>query len=154
MAIGIGTSSSDLAWGKRTISHELTHLVVGQVTDNPYGGLPTWLNEGLAMAAEGIPSATFSTVFQNALNDGALISVRSLASPFSVYADISYLAYAESERIVTYLLETYGRDKMLELLNTFAGGSSYDGALEKVYGFDMDGLNREWMRSIGQPVDA
>ncbi|GAI55589.1 unnamed protein product, partial [marine sediment metagenome] len=34
--------------------------------------------------------------------------------------------------------------KMLELLNTFGEGSSYDGALDKVYGFDMDGLDALW----------
>jgi hypothetical protein len=33
---------------------------------------------------------------------------------------------------------------MLELLNTFKQGSDYDGALRKVYGFDMDGLNTQW----------
>jgi len=29
-------------------------------------------------------------------------------------------------------------------LSTFRQGSSYDGALEKVYGFDMDGLDKLW----------
>ncbi len=33
---------------------------------------------------------------------------------------------------------------MLELLNTFRQGSSYDGALDKVYGFDMDVLDTLW----------
>ena len=33
---------------------------------------------------------------------------------------------------------------MLELLNTFKQGSSYDAALETVYGFDMDGLDAMW----------
>jgi len=33
---------------------------------------------------------------------------------------------------------------MLELLNTFKQGSSYDGALEKVYGFDTGGLDALW----------
>ena len=39
---------------------------------------------------------------------------------------------------------SYGSDKMLALLNTFSQGSSYDGTLEEVYGFDMDGLNTLW----------
>src|SRR3972149_7875110 len=47
--IGITPDAAGLEWGKGTISHELTHLVVNQVTFNPYNYLPTWLNEGLAM---------------------------------------------------------------------------------------------------------
>jgi hypothetical protein len=154
IVIGVGTSQSELAWGETTIPHELTHLVVGQVTENPYGGLPTWLNEGLAMVAQGPLDASFSGVFQQALDQHALISVRSLASPFSVYASISYLAYAESYEITSYLLDTYGRDKMLALLNVFAQGSTYDDALRQVYGFDMDGLNAEWQASLGYAASA
>ncbi|HID65195.1 MAG TPA: hypothetical protein EYP49_20950, partial [Anaerolineae bacterium] len=33
----------------RTIAHELTHIVVGLATENPYADIPAWLNEGLAM---------------------------------------------------------------------------------------------------------
>ena len=35
----------------RTMSHEMSHLVVGQAARSPYGGLPVWLDEGLAEAA-------------------------------------------------------------------------------------------------------
>jgi len=154
VAIGIGTSQSELTWGKTTIAHELTHLVVGQVTENPYGGLPTWLNEGLAMVAEGPLDPSFENTFRDAFNNNGIISVRSLASPFSVYANISYLAYSESYHIVAYLLDTYGRDKMLQLLNAFAQGSAYDGALQQVYGFDMDGLNSAWEASLGYGTTA
>ena len=91
VSIGIGTSSSDLAWGKRTIAHELTHLVTGQVTANPYGDMPTWLNEGLSMYAEGPLESTFTMALASALKDNSLISVRSLASPFSTDSNKAYL---------------------------------------------------------------
>ena len=41
---------------------------------------------------------------------------------------------------------------MLELLLTFRQGSSYDAALEKVYGFDMDGLDALWRDYITLPA--
>ena len=148
VSIGIGTSSSDLAWGKRTIAHELTHLVTGQVTANPYGDMPTWLNEGLSMYAEGPLESTFTMALASALKDNSLISVRSLASPFSTDSNKAYLSYAESYEIVAYLIDRYGRDNMLELLSTFAEGTTYDDALLQVYGFTMDGLNDEWIASI------
>jgi hypothetical protein len=154
VAIGIGTSASDLAWGEETIAHELTHVIVGQVIENPYGDLPTWLNEGLAMVAEGPLDSSFTSTLQQAIDQHALISVRSLASPFSVFGTIAYLAYAESDRITAYLLDTYGRDKMLALLQVFAGGATYDDALKQVYGFDMDGLNAAWQASIGYATSS
>jgi len=48
-SIAIGISTSNLAWGKRAIAHELTHLITHQITLNPYNDIPVWLDEGLAM---------------------------------------------------------------------------------------------------------
>lgn len=142
MAIGIGPSN--LEWGKRAIAHELTHLVIHQMTLNPYIGLPTWLDEGLAMYNEGELGSEFKTYLNRAIANRSLISVRSLCSPFSAYAGESLLSYAQSYSLVDFLISNYGQAKMLELLNTFKQGSSYDAALEKVYGFDIDGLDALW----------
>ena len=82
IAIGIGTSSSSMNWGKGAIAHEISHLVVHQVTRNPYSGIPPWLDEGLAMNSEGSLDNQFSAALRNAEENGSLISVRSLSSPF------------------------------------------------------------------------
>ena len=62
----------------------------------------------------------------------------------------SRLCYAESDGIIEFLSIGYGQGEMLELLNTFRRGSGYDGALERVYGFDMDGLDALWRDYIAQ----
>jgi len=142
--ITIGIAPSSLQWGRRALAHELTHLVIHQMTLNPYGDLPTWLDEGLAMYTEGALSPQFATYLDEAVAENELISVRSLASPFSAYAEAAILAYAQSYSIIEFLIGDYGQDKMLELLNIFREGSGYDAALEKAYGFDMDGLNALW----------
>jgi len=150
MAIGIAPANLD--WGKRATAHELTHLVIHQMTLNPYIGLPVWLDEGLAMHTEGPLETVFSDYLDRAIAENGLISVQSLSSPFSAYAEESVLAYAQSYSLVDFLLTNYGQGKMLELLNTFRQGSSYDGALEKVYGFDMDGLDALWRNYITMPA--
>jgi len=142
MAIGI--APDNINWGKTTIAHELTHLVINQMTLNPYNNLPRWLDEGLAMYTEGVLSPEYTTYLIGAIAEGRLISVQSLSSPFSAYAEEAYLSYAESYSLVEFLITSYGQKKMLELLNVFMEGSSYDGALERVYGFDMDGLDSLW----------
>jgi len=146
MAIGIAPANLD--WGKRAIAHELTHLVIHQMTLNPYNDLPVWLDEGLAMHTEGPLETVFTDYLDRAIAENSLISVQSLSSPFSAYAEESVLAYAQSYSLVDFLITNYGQGKMLELLNTFRQGTSYDGALEKVYGFNMDGLDALWRNYI------
>ncbi len=150
--IAIGIASDNLHWGKRAIAHELAHLVIHQMTFNPYNDLPTWLSEGLAMYAEGVLGLEYTAYLNKAIAEGSLISVRSLSSPFSAYAEQSYLSYAQSYSLAEFLISKYGQAKMLELLNTFRQGSSYDGALEKVYGFDMDGLDTLWQDYVTMPA--
>ena len=152
MAIGIAPANLD--WGKRAIAHELTHLVIHQMTFNPYIDLPTWLDEGLAMHTEGLLEPIFTDYLDRAIAENSLISVQSLSSPFSAYAEESLLSYAQSYSLLDFLLTNYGQEKMLELLNTFRQGSSYDGALEKVYGFDMDGLDALWRNYITTPAQV
>lgn len=150
--IAIGIAPDNLSWGKRAIAHELAHLVIHQMTLNPYSDLPTWLDEGLAMYAEGVLGPEYTAYLDRAIAENSLISVRSLSSPFSAYTAESLLSYAQSYSLVEFLITSYGQDKMLELLLTFRQGSSYDEALEKVYGFDMDGLDALWRDYVTIPV--
>lgn len=152
--IAIGIAPDKLDWGKRAIAHELTHLVIHQMTLNPYNDLPTWLDEGLAMHTEGVLGLEYTAYLNKAIAEKSLISVRSLSSPFSAYAEQSYLSYAQSYSLVDFLISKYGQTRMLELLLTFREGSSYDGALEKVYGFDMDGLNTLWQDYVTMPAQS
>ncbi len=142
--VAISIAPENIEWGKRAIVHELTHLVTHQMTFNPYNSLPTWLNEGLSMYAEGEMEVIYQAYLEQAVDQNTFISVRSLASPFSAYATQSYLSYALSYSLVEFLINSYGQDKMFELLSNFQQGSSYDGALISVYGFDMAGLNVLW----------
>ena len=114
--IAISIPPSSLDWGKRALVHELTHLVVHQATFSPYAELPTWLDEGLAMYNEGELDPYLSPYLQRAIFEDKLISVRSLCSPFSAEPEKAYLSYAQSYRLVEYLLDNYGQGKMLNLL--------------------------------------
>ncbi|MBI4285318.1 MAG: peptidase MA domain-containing protein [Chloroflexi bacterium] len=147
--IAIGISTSQVTWGKGAIIHELAHQVIHQFTLNPFSGLPVWLDEGLATYSEG-PNESYRALVQKAANEDRLISVRSLSSPFSAYAEQSYLSYAESRSLIEFLLTYYGQAKMLRLLTAFREGSTYDQALQQVYGFDMDGLYKLWRDSISK----
>jgi hypothetical protein len=142
--IAIGISTAQLGWGQGAMTHELTHQVIFQMTFNPYNDLPVWLNEGLAMFAEGPLSPTYISQLNAALKNNSVFTVRTLASPFSAFPDKANLSYAESYSFVDYLVTTFGSVKMLQLLETFHQGSDFDPAFQKVFGLDMDGLYSQW----------
>jgi len=146
--IAIGISPDSLDWGKDALVHELTHLVVHQLVFSPYGSLPLWLDEGLAMYNEGELDPDLNYYLEKAISEGSLLSVRSLCSPFSSDLDKAYLSYAESYSLVEYLLDSYGGEKMLHLLTLFKRGSTYDEALTGAYGFTISELDARWRESL------
>lgn len=153
--IAIGISPDSIDWGKEALVHELTHLVVHQLVFSPYGSLPVWLDEGLAMYNEGELSPQLRQRLEEAISEGNLLSVRSLCSPFSADPEKAYLSYAESYSLVEYLLGNYSGDNMLDLLTLIKQGSTYDEALTEAYGFDIDGLDAHWRESlVASPVVA
>jgi len=152
--IAIGIPPSQLDWGKGALVHELTHLVVREATFSPYGQLPIWLDEGLAMYNEAGVDPSLDASLRGTVAGTDLISVRTLCSPFSAYSDKAYLSYAESYSIVKYLLDSYGQDKMLDLLSALKQGNTYDEALTEVYGFDIDGLDANWRATLTSDTAA
>ncbi|MFQ5401482.1 MAG: peptidase MA family metallohydrolase [Anaerolineae bacterium] len=135
-------------WGRSTVRHELAHLVVGQFGRSCVGGYrPTWLDEGLAVFAEG----ELQGDLDEGLQQNSFAPIRSLNGPFPADEGAAGVAYGQSYSVVAFLLEEYGQQKMQELLLTLAQGAGYDEALEQVYGFNVDGLELAWRASIGAP---
>lgn len=147
----IGISPSELTFGKRAVAHELSHLVTKQVSFNFYGDIPTWLNEGLAMWNEGPMRPEMTRELERAIELRRFPTLRTLSSPFPGDVSGALLSYAVSQSVVSFLLDSYGGNKMLELLRALKDGSSYDETLLEVYGFDMDRLFELWRNSILPP---
>ena len=131
------------------VVHELAHLLVEEVTFNCFGGLPTWLDEGLAVYAEGGLPEFQEIALGNAIANDELISLRSLNSSFPAVDTGATLSYAQSYSLVNYLIETRGWDKMQELLEAFSQGSTDEKAILEVYGWDYDTLESLWRGSLG-----
>jgi len=145
----IGISQRDLEWGRTTIAHELTHVLVGHLTFSCLGDVPTWLSEGLAVYSEGALDPSAEAQLNEAISNNQLLSVRSLSGGFSEVPSRAYLSYSQSYSIVKFLIETYGQDKMNALLIALRDGTTVDDALLTVYGFDIDGLDNAWREAVG-----
>lgn len=149
----MGVSPFNLSWGLKATTHELTHLIIHQATDNPYGDLPRWLDEGLAVYNED-PSrldAQFRDSFEAAANADALMTLQTLSSTFPADSQEANLAYGESGAVVKFIIDTYGSDAMSRLLDIFSEGALYDKALEEALGVDTRGLDNAWRDSLGLP---
>lgn len=147
--MGVPPNIAD-TWGRTTIRHELAHLVVGQVGRSCVGGSrPTWLEEGLAVYAEGEPEEEVQQDIANGIADNSFEPVRSLNGAFPAHGTAAGIAYSQSYSVVAFLLEMYGQEKMQQLIAVLSAGEDYDGALEAVYGFNIDGLEQAWRHSIG-----
>lgn len=150
--VAIGLGPGDMEWGIRALRHELAHLVVHTLTFGPYGGLPTWLDEGLAMHSEGEPASSFVAVLRQAVLDDSLISLRTLNGPFSSDTQKAYLSYAESLSVVRYLLDAYGPEPMSELLALLTNGETVDSALRQSYGLGLGDIESAWKVAVKEQM--
>jgi len=145
----MGLSGSDSTWDQNTVIHELTHVLIGHLTFSCLGDVPTWLNEGLAMYSEGELDLDWQAQLDDAIRDDTLLTVRSLSAGFSEVSEKANLSYGQSFSIVKFLIETHGQDKMTALLTALRDGATVEAALIQTYGFNIDGLEAEWRKSIG-----
>lgn len=145
----IGISPDQMDWGKSTQAHELTHVLVGQLTFSCLSDIPTWLQEGLAVYGEGGPDEASSKLFDEAVKENTLLPVRSLSGGFSEDPAKAGVSYTQSYSLVEFLIDQYDQAKMIELLDTLRTGSTVDEALQKVYGFDIEGFEDAWRTTIG-----
>jgi hypothetical protein len=147
----IGITPDEMDWGKRTQAHELTHVLVGQLTFSCLSDIPTWLQEGLAVYGEGGSDAPSQKQFDEAVKDDMLLPVRSLSGGFSEDPSKADISYAQSYSLVKFLIEKYGQVKMLDLLRALRDGATVDEALQQVYGFDIEGFEDAWRAEVGAP---
>lgn len=147
--------TNDVANDVRSVAHEMTHVALDSTSDNPFGPLPSWLDEGMAQVAEGAPDPAFSRILTDAAHSNKLMSLQSLSGNFPESTNEAILAYAESDSIVRYFLQTYGRTKLDELIAQFRDGHSANAAFEQVVGISELQFQRAWEGSLGaQPAAA
>jgi len=143
------TPPNDVVAAQKNVAHEVTHVVIDSTTEDPFGPLPTWLDEGLAMVVSaGDPGPTFRQALQNALRGHHLMSIQSLSGSFPEDTDRATLAYAESNSLVRYFEQRYGREKLTQLIAAFRQGETSDEAFRQGIGRTTRDFQRAWEASL------
>lgn len=112
--------------------HELTHLVIDNMTRGNY---PLWFTEG---------SALYMEYYLLGYEWGALVedmrpfSMDKLTYEFDKLDD--FLSYKQSFLLVKGIIETYGKDKYIELIRKLGQGVDFSAACRLVLGVQPDEL--------------
>jgi hypothetical protein len=132
----------------RLVPHELSHQVLHQATENPYGGVPRWFDEGLAMYNQETMMMGMESMVQEAARAGQLIPLEALASSFPTDPQQALLSYAQSHSVVAYLIETYGTEATENLVEAFKEATPLEEALQTVLNRSVDELDAEWRETL------
>lgn len=141
-----------------TVSHELIHLLISRKSFNT---VPVWLHEGLAKFHEsgwrkpfGEPLSSYSAgLLARALNRNELITFAEM-SPSMAYLpsqEATATAFAEVHTAIEYMLETYGEESILGLLEGLRGfAGNLDSAFRKVTGGNLAAFEAKWRQWLSK----
>ena len=135
------------------VRHETAHIVTHVAGDGPFAQVPSWLDEGTAVYMQPEPGP-YRIAVEAAVRGDRTLSLRSMQTPATRPNEVD-IFYGQAWSTVDFLIREYGRAKFAELYKTVHDGARIDDALQRVYGFNQDGLYNAWRRSKGlQPVDV
>ncbi len=129
------------------IPHELMHVMSYRHIGEGYNNVPIWLREGLATLVEVNPSVEYDRVLLDAHTRNALIPLLDLCASFPLQPDSAFLAYATSRSFTTYLRDTFGSSKLIELSRAYADGVTCERGIEVTYGTSLAQLELRWRES-------
>jgi hypothetical protein len=139
------TAATDL---RQSIPHELTHLMLYQVTGSSYGSLPRWFNEGLATVMEANPDPNEAIILEEALAAGTTIPFAQLCGGFPLDGRQVVLAYAQSTSLLRYIQTGYGNGALNRMVVALADGADCESVVSRELTISLAQLNQDWLRSL------
>jgi hypothetical protein len=133
-----------------TMKHELCHLLLHQIAKQ--GMIPRWLDEGLAQwVSEGIPEIMMNSKrsqLNEAVLSGKSLDMRALADAFPRDEESLSLAYEASRSLVAYMIERFGVEGMIRILNRIKEGEDWETAISEALSVPFDELQRNWQHDL------
>jgi len=134
---------------KHVIHHELVHAVM---RDMLYGGtiqniiakgitlqLPTWYHEGMAEYLSSGWETNSDMFIRDAIINEYLPDINRLGG---------YFAYRGGQALFRYIADTYGEEKIGELLHSVQGKGNVENGFKSAIGIGLKELNEKWKKSI------
>ena len=132
-----------------TAIHELAHvftfhIVYNRMLDNVFTRgyvfpMQLWVAEGVAEYLAIKWDVDADMYIRDAIIHDYLFPLQGLSG---------YYVYKEGQSVFNYIEETYGRDKVVEILHALANTRNADVALERTIGLTTTGLSQQWAKSL------
>jgi len=139
----------DFAEYRHVLHHELVHAVVN---DMFYGGsvqslisnniqlqIPLWFNEGLA-EYESLGWETETDMFMRDATVNEYL-------PRNIYQLGGYMAYRGGQSVWHYIAETYGRERISDILHRIKGTRSVEQGFRSAIGIGLQDLSERWFHA-------
>lgn len=104
---------------KKLLKHEIAHVYVAEIKNK--GFVPRWLNEGLAYY-----------LAKQQISDK---SIEEIVNCIDSHENFVVEHYGSSGKLVTMLIEKYGKEKIISLLKSSKNPEDFFSAFQKIYGF-------------------
>lgn len=134
-------------WFFEVLTHEMTHAF--EHNYKKYGGLPTWVNEGLAdmMAANLVPKSHANRKWTDATGQ-AIGQGRDMSSVFQRVA-LDEFDYGIAQSLVRYLIAK-DHNAFLTFFGLLKDGDKPEDALEKTFKMNYADLQKQWRAAAGR----
>lgn len=140
---GLTTVNSDLS---RVLKHELAHSFIRQATN---GRCPVWLNEGFAQLVEPKSASQYRSQLARLFQNGNQAPLQALEGSFIGYdSNQAAVAYIESLAYVEYIRDTYGVNRIGDMMRYLSEGESPEGALKSAIHDDYSQLQDEFAKHL------
>jgi len=139
-------SRSTLQEYRRTVVHELIHLLQGQFV--PLNLTPVWFNEGLALYYAGEFDLREQVVISKALIRNQLIPLIKLEQILKFSQTQADLAYAESASLIEFMENVYGNGTAVAILARMRNGENFEQAVLKLTDCEYDDLMNQWQTYV------
>jgi hypothetical protein len=129
----------------QTLKHEVCHILLHE-TVFPYNNkVPKWFDEGLAQWVTGYPIfRSDDSNFRAAASSNRLIPLDEIRYRFPREEERVRLAYAQSESIVRYIAQEYGKHSIKALINKVKSGEDFDTAVYVITNISLSELEDRW----------
>jgi hypothetical protein len=128
----------------RQIPHEIVHILQYRALGDSALKMPAWLLEGSASVAETYRNPEYTRALQTAVKNDRLLPFESVCSSFPRDASGAFLAYAQSQSFVGFLLGEFGAPALTQLFTNYANGMNCIAGFEQAYGFSLQEAEYRW----------
>lgn len=142
------------AWSD-TLAHEYTHYLIFLKSENT---VPVWLHEGIAKFEESrwreskrnVLSPFYETILAQALKKDGLVPIEKMHPSLALLdsAREAQLAFAQAGTSVSFLVDRWGNEGLVGLLEAMKARDDYKAAISDVTGLDFDTFYGSWKKYL------